>query len=150
MHFTRFFIILGLIFTLLWGVSELKKAKIRLQYEVYNELVLVEVVDLPLCGASYVITVGYGGKKYNISVNPNDCIRGRYKIGDTLEATYNPKLDEMNPGNFVGTYKLKRDFVVLLGLGFVIYLFYPSFHSLSKRSRKRRKHKTGAHFRRKS
>jgi hypothetical protein len=149
MHFTRFFIILGLIFTLLWGVSELKKAKIRLQYEVYNELVLVEVADLPLCGASYIITVGYGGKNYNISVSPNDCIRGRYKIGDTLEATYNPKLDEMNPKDFVGVYRINVIFMSMLGLGFVIYLFYPSIHSLSKRSRKRRKHKTGTHFRRK-
>lgn len=119
-------------------MSELKKAKVRLQYEVYNELVLVEVVDLPLCGKSYIITVGYGGKKYNISVSPNDCIRGRYKIGDTLEATYNPKLDEMNPGNFVGTYRLKRDFVFLLGLAFSLYLFYPFLSGMGKPKKRSR------------
>ena len=53
----------------------------------------------------------------------NDCIQGRYKIGDTLEADYNPKLDEMNP-KVVGVYRLNLIFIFVVSISFLVYLFY--------------------------
>ncbi|TXB59445.1 hypothetical protein [Phaeodactylibacter luteus] len=129
----RLLIIFGFLLALLWGANQLKKAATRLQFEVFNKPVIVKVVELPICGRSNIIGISYKEKKYNISINKNDCIQGKYNIGDTLEATYNSKLDEMNPGNFVGTYKLNRDFMILVGIVFLLYLF------LSNRGRKSKK-----------
>ena len=126
----RLLIIFGFLLALLWGASQLKEAATRLQFEVFNKPVIVKVVELPMCGRSNIIGISYKEKKYNISINKNDCIQGKYNIGDTLEAIYNSKLDEMNPGNFMGTYKLYRDFMALVGIVFLLYLFF------SKRSRK--------------
>ena len=120
----RIIIIFGFLFTLLWSVSNLKKSASRIPLEIFNTSVMVKVVELPLCGRSNIIVVGYQGQKYRISINKNDCIQGRYRIGDSLEAIYNPKLDEVNPGSFVGTYRLNMTFLVLVGIGFFIYVLY--------------------------
>ena len=110
------------LYALLWGVSGLKKAETRLQYDVFNMPVIVEVVGLPICGRSNIIEVKYQKIKYNISINKNDCIQGRYNIGDTLEATYNYKLEELNPGHFVGVYRVYMVSLVLVGIVFILYL----------------------------
>jgi hypothetical protein len=133
----RAFIIFGLLFTLLWGAGKLKEAATRIQLEVFNHPVIVKVAGLPLCGRSNIIEVSYKQKTYNISIDKIDCIYGKYNIGDTLEATYNSKLDEMNPGNFVGVYRLCMIFVTLTGIVFLLYLFLPKWKNWSRKSKKR-------------
>ena len=124
MEKNRLLTIFVFLLALLWGVSELKEAGTRLQFEIFNKPVIVKVVDIPMCGRSNIIGVRYQYKEYNISINKNDCIKGRYNIGDTLEATYNPKLDEINPKNFAGVYRLYTLYMVLVGSGFSLYLFF--------------------------
>jgi hypothetical protein len=119
----RIFIIFGLLFTLLWGASKLKEAATRLQFEAFNKQVTVKVVELPMCGRSNIIRVVYQNEQYSISINKNDCIQGKYNIDSILEATYNAKLDEMNPDNFVGVYRLYIGFLILVGTVFLGYLF---------------------------
>ena len=119
----RIFIIFGFLFALLWGVSKLKEAATRMQFEVFNEPVVVRVVGLPLCGRSNIIEVEYQEEKYNISINKNDCIQGKYNLGSTLQATYNTRLNEMNPGNFLGVYRLYMIFLIIVGMVFIFYLF---------------------------
>ena len=92
------------------------------------------MVELPICGRSNIIGISYKEKKYNISINKNDCIQGKYNIGDTLEATYNYKLDKMNSKNFTGVYRLYIIYIVLVGIGFLLYLF---FSNRSRKSKKR-------------
>jgi hypothetical protein len=130
----RLLIIFSFLLALLWGASQLKEAATRLQFEVFNKPVIVKVVELPICGRSNIIGISYKEKKYNISINKNDCIQGKYNIGDTLEATYNSKLDEMNSKNFKGVYRLYIIYMVLVGLGFLLYLF---FSNRSRKSKKR-------------
>ena len=115
----RILIIFGFLFALLWLASNLKKSASRIPLEVFNKPVIVKVVELPLCGRSNIIVVRYQDQKYRISINKNDCIQGKYIIGDTLDAIYNPKLDEMNPKSFVGIYRLNMIFIVLVGIGFL-------------------------------
>ncbi|MEZ4829534.1 MAG: hypothetical protein R3C61_25105 [Bacteroidia bacterium] len=129
----RVFIIFGFLLTLLWGASKLKEAATRLQFEVFNKPVTVRVVALPMCGRSNIIVVKYREKEYNISINKNDCIQGKYNIGDTLDATYNSKLDELNPGNFVGVYRLYVAFLALIGIAFFLYLFFSNRSPKSKK-----------------
>jgi hypothetical protein len=85
------------VFSLLFVAGKVKEAKVMLQYEVFNEMVTVEVVDLPLCNKAGTIIVRYKGKDYSMGIGINDCINGKYMIGDKLEAEYNPKLDDMQP-----------------------------------------------------
>ncbi|HFB99500.1 MAG TPA: hypothetical protein ENJ53_01730 [Phaeodactylibacter sp.] len=125
MAIKKLVIIFVFLFALFWGASKLKEAAIRLQFEVFNRPVVVKVVELPICGRSNIIAISYQDKKYNISINKNDCIKRKYNIGDTLEITYNSKLDEMNPKNFVGVYRLYIIYMALVGIVFFLYLFFP-------------------------
>ena len=120
----RILIIFGFLFTLLWCASNLKKSASRIPLEIYNTSVMVKVAELPLCGRSNIIVVSYQNQKYSISINKNDCIQGKYRIGDELEAIYNPKLDEFISGSLVGNYRLNMTFLVLVGIGFFIYVLY--------------------------
>ena len=128
----RLLIIFGFLLALLWGASQLKEAATRLQFEVFNKPVIVKVVELPICGRSNIIGISYKEKKYNISINKNDCIQGKYNIGDTLEATYNSKLDEMNP-SVIGVYRLYIIYMALVGIVFLLYLFFSNRSRKSKR-----------------
>ncbi|MFZ1561705.1 MAG: hypothetical protein WAT37_17350 [Saprospiraceae bacterium] len=119
----RIIIIFGFLFALLWLANNLKKSASRIPLEAFNKPVIVKVVELPLCGRSNIIVVSYQDQTYRISINKNDCIQGKYIIGDTLDAIYNPKLDEMNPGNFVGTYRLNMIFIFLVGIAFLVYIY---------------------------
>lgn len=122
----KLFIVFGLLLMFLWGVNKLKEATVRLQYDVFNRPVKVEVVDLPPCGRSNIIVVKYQQKNYSISVNKNDCINGKYSIGSVLEAKYNTKLDEMNPYNFLGVYRLYILFLAIVGTGLLLYILSPA------------------------
>lgn len=119
----RIIIIFGFLFALLWLANNLKKSASRIPLEVFNKPVIVKVVELPLCGRSNIIVVSYQDQPYRISINKNDCIEGKYRIGDTLDAIYNPRLDEMNPSDFVGVYRLNMVFIVLVGLAFLVYIY---------------------------
>lgn len=119
----RIIIIFGFLFTLLWLANNLKKSASRLPLEVFNKPVIVKVVELPLCGRSNIIVVSYQDHTYRISINKNDCIEGKYRIGDTLDAIYNPRLDEMNPKDFVGVYRLNKVFIVLVGIALFVYIY---------------------------
>ncbi len=126
--FSRFITISFFLLTLLLALSNVKKSKVRLQFADFNQEVIAMVVDLPLCGgASNNIIVEYKGKRYKVSVNKNDCIQGRYKIGDKINTIYNPPLDEIAPDNFVGDYRFKATialFVLLFGVLYILILIY--------------------------
>jgi hypothetical protein len=119
----RIIIIFGFLFALLWLANNLKTSASKIPFEVFNKPVIVKVVELPLCGRSNIIVVSYQDQQYRISINKNDCIEGKYRIGDTLDAVYNARLDEMNPNDFVGVYRLNMIFIILVGIGFLIYVY---------------------------
>lgn len=106
----------------LWGIRNLKESSDRLGLAAYNTPVLVKVVSLPLCGRSNIIKVQYEGSPYKISINKNDCIQQKYSIGDLISATYNPKTNEINPNNFVGSYRLSIVYILAVVIIFVLYI----------------------------
>ncbi len=129
----RIVIIFGFLFALLWLANNLKKSASKIPLETFNKPVIVKVVELPLCGRSNIIVVRYQDQTYRISINKNDCIEGKYMIGDTIDAIYNPKLDEMNPASFVGVYRLNMIFIVLVGIGFLIYIYFLNTYTKGNR-----------------
>lgn len=108
--------------TMLWLSSNIKKAHSELAVEEFNTYVRAKVVDLPLCGASNIITVEYDNKRYDVSVSKNECIQGKYRIGDYLNVMYNSRLDRMNAFP-LGSYRLNMFFLCLVGVLFLIYLY---------------------------
>lgn len=126
MMLKRITLVVALLFLLVWSVGNLKKASAKLGFEKFNEEVNVEVVDLPLCNRSNPIVVLYKGQRYTIEVNKNDCIQGKYSIGDTIKATYNRKVDEMNPKSFLGVYRISKVIVIIISL--IIVAFFTSIY----------------------
>lgn len=58
--------------------------------------VVVEVDGVPDCGrSSNTMDVKYRQKSYNINIGKNDCIEGRYKNGDKVEALYGKEYDKL-------------------------------------------------------
>lgn len=107
---------------LIWSFSKLKQSIVERQYVVFNQEVEVEVVDLPLCGKSNLITVRYNEKDYSMSVNKNDCINGRYKIGYKFFTNYNSKVDKIYNGSFEGAYRWNFAFASMVLIVYLIYL----------------------------
>jgi uncharacterized membrane protein len=134
----NFLINFAFLFLLLWSANNVKRTANNRQLEVFNQNVHVEVVDLPLCGRSNIITVEYNKKKYNISVNKNDCIQGKYKIGDIIEATYNPKLDIVNPADFIGVFRWNIIFLLIVLILFLLFIFRDKNILFSKSRRAKR------------
>ncbi len=56
----------------------------------------VEISSVPNCGSSSnTVDVEYHLKTYTIKIGKNDCIEGRYSIGDKLMVKYSSKYDKM-------------------------------------------------------
>ena len=125
----KFLIMFGFMIALLWGGNKLKHAATRLKYENFNEKVVVNVTNLPICGRSNIIGVTYENKSYNLAINKNDCIQARYGIGDEIATIYNSKLDELNPKDFRGVYRLYMIYMFLVAIGFVFYIFLSKYKS---------------------
>lgn len=123
MKFKKILIYVLFTLALIWGANWVKESSELLGYEVFNIPVKVRVVGLPICGRSNIIEVEYENKTHDISVNKNDCIQGRYSIGEVLSATYNTKTREINPRNFKGSYRLGVGFLVTLILVFLLYTY---------------------------
>jgi len=107
----------------LWGANNFKEASERLGLESFNQAVKVRVINLPSCGRSNIIEVEYQGEVYSMSISKNDCIQSKYDIGDIVDATFNSKLREVNPVNFVGVYRLNVVYMAVLLVLFVGFVF---------------------------
>jgi hypothetical protein len=56
----------------------------------------VSIIDIPDCGrSSNSMDVEYNNKKYNINIGKNDCIEGKYKIGDRVNVLYSSIYDKV-------------------------------------------------------
>ena len=77
------------------------------------------VVQLPTCGrGNGNMNIVYKDKFYNIKIGKNDCIQGKYRIGDEVEALYSISYDKIQ----LATEKVNFNYVVSI-LFFLVPLF---------------------------
>ena len=77
------------------------------------------VVKLPKCGrSSGTMNILYKDKRYDIKIGKNDCIQGKYSIGDQVEALYSQNYDKLQ----LTTEKVNVIYVLSL-LFFLVPLF---------------------------
>jgi hypothetical protein len=121
--FYKLFATITFVMISLWLTSKIIYFKHRIGGEQYNTTVLVTVVDRPLCGQSGVITVEYEGKTTDIIIGKNNCIYGKYVIGEKTQATYNTKFKEFYSGSYYSEFYACWALLLMTFFCYFVYMF---------------------------